>query len=107
MNVMPNTVTPKTEGFFHLLSDIQCDLKNLIRKEIDLAKAEMGEKCSVLGRNAAYAAGGGVLALFALFLLLLGIGAILARLLQKADLSAGTAYFLSYMGMALILGGIG
>jgi hypothetical protein len=107
MNVMPNSVTPKSERFFNLVGDLQCDLKNLIRKEIDLAKAEMGEKFSAIGRNAGYAAAGGVLALFALFLLLLGLGAIIARLLQMADLSAGTAYFLSYMGLALILGGVG
>jgi hypothetical protein len=107
MNTMPNSVTPKTEGFFHLIADLQCDIKNLIRKEIDLAKAEMGEKFGAMGRNAGYAAAGGVLALFALFLLLLGVGAIIARLLQAADLSPGTAYFLSYMGLALVLGGVG
>src|SRR5688572_30045599 len=67
----------------------------------------MGEKCKVLGRNAGIAAAGGVLALFALFMLLLGIGAIVARLLQNADLSPGTAYFLSYMGLGLIVGGVG
>jgi hypothetical protein len=107
MNGMPNAVTPKSERFFDLISDLQSDIKNLIRKEIDLAKAEMGEKCSALGRNAGLAAAGGVLALFAVFLLLLGIGAIIARLLQAADLSPGTAYFLSYMGLALLLGGFG
>jgi hypothetical protein len=106
-NAMPNTVTPKSERFFSLIADLQCDVKNLIRKEIDLAKAEMGEKCSAMGKNAGYAAAGGVLALFALFLLLLGVGAIIARLLQAANLSPGTAYFVSYLGLALILGGIG
>ncbi len=107
MNTMPNTVTPKTEGFFHLIADLQCDQKILIRKEIDLAKAEMGEKASAMGRNAGYAAAGGVLALFAVVLLLLGLGAILARLLQAANMSPGMAYFVSYMGLALILGGVG
>lgn len=107
MNVMPNSVTPKSEPFFHLIADLQCDLKHLVKKEIDLAKAEMGEKFSAMGRNAGYAAAGGVLALFALFLLLLGLGAIIAQLLQAADLSAGTAYFVSYMGLALVLGGVG
>ena len=107
MNVMPNSVTPKSEPFFNLIADLQCDLKNLVKKEIDLAKAEMGEKFSAIGRNAGYAAAGGVLALFAVFLLLLGLGAIIARLLQAAGLSPGTAYFLSYMGLALILGGVG
>jgi hypothetical protein len=107
MNTMPNSVTPKSESFLNLIADLQCDVRNLIRKEIDLAKAEMGEKCSAIGRNAGYAAAGGVLALFALFLLLLGLGAIIARLLQAADLNPGTAYFISYMGLALILGAVG
>lgn len=107
MKTMPNAVTPKTEGFFNLIADLQCDINSLIRKEIDLAKAEMGEKFGAVGRNAGYAAAGGALALFALFLLLLGIGALIARLLQAADLSPGTAYFISYMGLALILGGVG
>lgn len=104
---MPNSVSPKTERFFNLVGDLQCDAKNLIRKEIDLAKAEMGEKFGAAGRNAGYAAAGGVLALFAIFLLLLGIGAMIAQLLQRADLSPGMAYFLSFLGLALLLGVVG
>jgi hypothetical protein len=97
----------RNERFFTLVGDFQDDLKRLVRKEIDLAKAELGENFSALGKNAGLAAGGAVLALFALFLLLLGIGAIFARLLQAADLAPGTAYFISYMVLALILGGVG
>jgi hypothetical protein len=107
MNGTTQLANHKSEGFFTLVGEFQDDFKRLIKKEIDLAKAEMGEKCSALGKNAGLAAAGGVLALFALFLLLLGIGAIIARLLQQADLSPGTSYFISYMGLALLLGGIG
>lgn len=107
MNRTTQTGSHKSERFFDLVGGLQGDVKNLIKKEIDLAKAEMGEKCSALGRNAGFAAAGGILALFAVFLLLLGIGAIIARLLQMADLSPGTAYFISYMGLALLLGGVG
>src|SRR5688572_23183928 len=92
---LTSTTSPRGESFMHLVGDLQTDIKTLIKKEIELAKTEMGEKCKVLGRNAGIAAAGGVLALFALFMLLLGIGAIVARLLQNADLSPGTAYFLS------------
>jgi hypothetical protein len=91
----------------NLVGDLQTDVKTLIKKEIELAKAEMGEKVSAIGRNAAFAAVGGVLALMAVFLLLLGVGAIFARLLVAADLSPGAAYFVSYMGLALVLGGVG
>ncbi len=107
MNGTTQMANHKSDGFFTLVGDLQDDLKRLIKKEIDLAKTEMGEKFSALGKNAGLAAAGGVLALFALFLLLLGIGAIIARLLQATDLSPGTAYFISYMGLALILGGVG
>ena len=107
MNGTTYPATPKSERFFDLVGDFQSDVKKLIKKEIDLAKAEMGEKCSALGKNAGFAAAGGLLALIAVFMLLLGLGAIIAQLLQKTDLSPGTAYFISYMGLGLILGGVG
>lgn len=107
MNGTINRANHRSEGFFTLVGDLQDDVKSLIKKEIDLAKTEMGEKFSALGKNAGLAAAGGVLALIALFMLLLGIGAIIANLLQKAGLSPGAAYFISYMGLALMLGGVG
>ncbi|HEV8544424.1 MAG TPA: phage holin family protein [Verrucomicrobiae bacterium] len=94
----------RTEKFFNLVGDLQTDIKNLIKKEIELAKTEMGEKFKVLGRNAAFAAAGGILGLMAAFLLLLGVGAIIAHLFVRAGMSAGFAYFVAYMGLASILG---
>lgn len=101
------TDTPRSEKFIDLVGDLQTDLTNLIKKEIELAKTEMGEKFKTLGRNAGFAAAGGVLALMAVFLLLLGMGAIVAHLFIKAGMSAATAYFVSYMGLALLLAGVG
>jgi len=106
MNTTLNSTTPRTEKFINLVGDLQTDIKTLIKKEIELAKTEIGEKLSALGRNAALAAAGGVLGLMAAFMFLLGIGAIIARLLQKADMSPGAAYFVSYMGLALVVGGV-
>lgn len=97
----------KSERLFSLVGDLQNDVKKLVRKEIDLAKVELGENFSALGRNAGLAAAGGVLTLIAAFMLLLGIGAIIAHLLQQAGLSPGTSYFLAYMSLSLVLGGIG
>ena len=97
----------KSERFFTLVGDLQDDVKHLIKKEIDLAKTEMSEKFGAFGKHAGFAAAGGVLALIAVFMLLLGFGAVVSQLLQKAGLSAGTAYFVSYMGLSLILGGAG
>jgi hypothetical protein len=107
MNTMLRGENPKTERFMNLAGDLQTDLKNLIKKEFELAKTEMGEKLKIMGRNAIFAAAGGVLALMAIFLLFLGIGAIIAQILLKAGMSAGTAYFVAYMGFGLILAIIG
>jgi hypothetical protein len=107
MNTTYATNSPRTEKFFSLVGDLQDDVKTLIKKEIELAKAEMSEKISAMGRNAVFAAIGGVLALMAAFMLMLGLGAIFARLLIGAGLSAAAAYFIAYMGLALILGGVG
>lgn len=107
MNATYNTAIPRTEKFMNLVGDLQSDLKTLVTKEIELAKAEISEKISAMGRNAAYAAAGGVLGLMAAFMLLLGLGAIIARLLVAADLSPAAAYFISYMGLAIVLGAVG
>jgi hypothetical protein len=98
---------PRGESFLHLVGDLQTDVKTLIKKEIELAKTEMGEKFKDVGRNAGFAAAGAVMALIAVFMLLLGLGAVIARLLQAADMNPGTAYFLAYMGLSLVLGGVG
>jgi hypothetical protein len=107
MNTSYPTNTARMERFSDLVGDLQNDFKTLIKKEIELAKTEMSEKIAAMGRNAAYAAAGGVLGLMAAFLLLLGVGAICARLIVAAGLSPGAAYFISFMGLALILGVVG
>ena len=101
------TETPRGESFTHLVDNLQSDIKLLIRKEIELAKTEMGENVKSAGRNAGMAAAGAVLALMAVLMLLLGFGAVIARLLQNAGLSAGTSYFLACIGLSLVLGGVG
>ena len=48
MNGTTRMADHKSEGFFTLVGDLQDDLKRLIKKEIDLAKTEMGEKFGAL-----------------------------------------------------------
>jgi hypothetical protein len=104
MNTQMTTIeSTKNERFMSLVGDLQTDLKNLIKKEIELAKTEMGEKFKVVGRNVGFMAGGAIVALMAVFLLLLAFGAIIAQLLQKADITPGTAYFVSYLGLGVLL----
>lgn len=99
--------SPRNERFFHLLGDIRADLRNLLGKEMALARTELGEKVQVAARNAAFLAAGGVAAVMAVLLLLLGLGGIVAAGLAGAGLSAGTAYFLAYAGLAVVVGLVG
>ena len=54
----------------------------LVRQEIDLAKAEVGEKVSSLGKGAGIAAAAGVFLFFGLFILLIGLGFFINDLLD-------------------------
>jgi hypothetical protein len=90
-----------------LVGDLQTDIKNLNKTELELAKTEMSEKFKVLGRNAAYMGAGAVVALMAVFLLFIGLGALFAQLLEMADLSPGTAYFIGYFGLGILLAIVG
>ena len=101
-----STTSPRNEKFFHLVGDIREDMSELIRKEVALAKAEMGEKFKEIARNAAFMAAGGVVGLMAAFLLFLGIGAIVALALSSAGMARGAAYFVAYGGLGVVLGGI-
>jgi len=54
----------------------------LVRQEIDLAKAEITEKATSLGKGAGVAAAAGVFLFFALFVLLIGLGFFINDLLD-------------------------
>lgn len=97
----------KSQTVFELAGDWKTDLANLFKKEVQLAKTEMSEKVSTMGRNAGYMAAGGVLALMALLILLVSLGAVIAFGLRAAGLNVAMSYFLSYIGLALLFGGIG
>jgi uncharacterized membrane protein YqjE len=61
----------KTAG--QLVKEVTEDLSTLVRKEIDLAKAELGKSVAAKAKGAAIIAIAGVLGLFALIFLLLAI----------------------------------
>jgi uncharacterized membrane protein YqjE len=56
-----------------LVKEVTEDLSTLVRKEIDLAKAELGKSMAAKAKGAAIIAIAGVLGLFALIFLLLAI----------------------------------
>ena len=89
-----------------LLGGLVSDISGLFRKEIQLAKAEAGEKLDeVIGasRNLAI---GGVLAIGAVGVFLTAVVIGLSGLLVAMGMSEGAASFVSPLAVALVVGGI-
>lgn len=85
-----------------LLRDLSNDVTMLFRKEVQLAKAEAGEKASKVLSGMEFLLAGGVLALGALGVLLAAAVSILAALFVNMGMGELTASSLA----ALIVGGI-
>jgi H+/Cl- antiporter ClcA len=75
----------------------------LVRQEIDLAKAEVGEKFSSLGKGAGIAAAAGTFLFFAVFIFLIGLGFFFNDLL---DFENGWLGFFIVFVLLVILGAI-
>lgn len=103
---MHNTIVSRIP-FFSLLGHLQDELKTLIREEIKLAKAELGEKASMLGKNAAFLAVGGLIAYGGTLILLTGVGALLAYFFSRAGLSPLMSICLGMGCVGLLIAGLG
>ena len=73
----------------------------LVRQEIDLAKAEVSEKVSSLGKGAGIAAAAGTFLFFAVFIFCIGLGFFINDLL---DFENGWLGFFIVFGLLVILG---
>ena len=73
----------------------------LVRQEIDLAKAEISEKVSSLGKGAGIAAAAGTFLFFAVFIFCIGLGFFINDLL---DFENGWLGFFIVFGLLVILG---
>jgi hypothetical protein len=81
-----------------LFSDAVGQLAKLVGNEFDLARAELSEKVSQVGRAAALIGAGAVILMPALVLLLFAVSAALIR----GGFSEPTAYLLTGAGAALV-----
>ena len=85
-----------------LFSDAVGQLAKLVSNEFDLARAELSEKASQVGRATAMIGAGAVILMPALVLLLFAISAALIR----GGFSEPIAYFLTGAGAALVSGAL-
>ncbi|MBD3345193.1 MAG: hypothetical protein GF401_09050 [Chitinivibrionales bacterium] len=103
MNIYDEPQTVATEeSFSELLKDLRDESIVLVRQQIELAKAETGEKVSRLLRNGAYLMAGSLIAYAGFLFLLNGLNYLGAWGLQNAGLTQSIAI----MVMSLIVGAV-
>jgi hypothetical protein len=90
-----------------LLKNLRDETTALVRQEIALAKTEMNEKAAKAARNAGYMAAGGVLAHAGVFVILLGLSALLYWGLVEAGLSHYVSGWLAPLIVGVVVAVIG
>lgn len=98
------TTHESTRSLPELVSSLSQDVSTLFRKEVELAKAEAGEKAGQVLTGVGFAAAGGVLALAALAVLLSAIVAGLAALFVAWGMHEAVATALAALLIALVFG---
>ena len=101
----PYTGTTGERTIGQLVGDVSTDLSQIMRGEIELAKAEIKQDVTHAGKGAGMFAGAGVLALYGLGLLFLGLAGVIAIWLGWWDgllIMAGVLFLI-----AAVLGLIG
>jgi putative superfamily III holin-X len=94
--------SPNSRSIPELFSDAVGQLAKLVGNEFELARAELSEKASQVGRATAMIGAGAVILIPALVLLLFAVSAALIR----GGVSEPIAYLLTGAGAALVSGGL-
>jgi hypothetical protein len=94
--------SPSSRSIPELFSDAVGQLAKLVSNEFDLARAELSEKASQVGRATAMIGAGAVILMPALVLLLFAVSAALIR----GGFSEPIAYLLTGAGAALVSGAL-
>ncbi len=89
-----------------LLGNLVSDISGLFRKEIELAKAEAGEKIDEVVGASRNLAIGGVLAIGATGVFLTAMVTGLAALLISMGMGEATANFIAALAVAVVIGGV-
>jgi hypothetical protein len=90
-----------------LMRELKDETTTLLRQEVALAKAEMSEKASLFGRNAAYLAIGGAVAYAGFVFILLMLAFLIMSGMVSAGLSIETARWLAVGIIGIVIGAVG
>jgi hypothetical protein len=96
------------ESLLRIVKDLRDDAVTLFRQEAALAKREVAGRISALAKHFAWAAIGGLLGLYAVFFLLLGLNNLLQTGLQAAGMGDAVSAWLAplLLGMIVAIGGL-
>ncbi len=106
---MHTTTSTSQASVRELIRGTVDDFKTFIQNEIQLLKAELSEKSSRLGKNAAALAVGGCVAYAGLIVFLAGVGYLLSYAFEETGMSPKLADFLGWVIIGLlgiVMGGI-
>jgi uncharacterized membrane protein YqjE len=104
----PGPVRPGDRSLAEIVGDISQKTSLLVREEIELAKTELTEKASRLGRGAAVGAAAGVFAFLAVIFFLHFLSLFIADVLD-GDLSPSVGFWAGYLivtGLLLVLAAV-
>jgi hypothetical protein len=101
---MPNTTYSEDRSLTDLVRELRDDTTTLLKQEVALAKTELTEKASVVGKNAIYLAVGGLVAYSGLLFILLAVSALIMAGLENAGLSENVARWLGLAIVGLVMG---
>lgn len=90
-----------------LIKELRDESSHLLRQEVALAKAEMSEKISNVGRNTGFLTTGGVVAMTGVLFLAMAATVGIYNGLVAADLSRAVSGWLAPFITGLVLAGIG
>ena len=96
-------VATSEASLFGLIGHFRDEVKELVQREIQLAKTEMSEKFARFGRNAAVLAGGGLAAFAGVIILLASLSSLLSFAFESAGMQRSLAFFL---GAFIIAGSV-
>ena len=102
-----STVDNEEKSLAGLLRDLRDESTHLVKQEVRLAKTELGDTVSRVGRNIGYLFAGALVAYSGFVVFLVGLGFMLTTLLENAGMNQGVARWLGPLLVGLVILAVG
>lgn len=98
-----SAVMNENKSLGELFSELAAETRTLVRQEVSLAKTELTEKATFVGKNAAYAAAGGMVVLMGALPIIAGIVIALGHVIGYATSAFIVGVVLIIIGAVLTM----